>query len=626
MSNFIDKVKIKTGITKIYNHDLSCYHVTSQDFFRIRPIYIKECIPNEDIRVNVSSFVRLAPIQKPFYGSVSMINRAFFIPFRTIFKSFNEFYTDTEFNSNGQTYKVDTAPYFNTTDLVQTITSSPYATAVTNGGAYDVCVQSNGNLAYFKFTAIGRHLMTIINALGYTFPTTTDSNVYNINVNVRATALPIFAFAKVVSDWYTDSQYNSKHNQIERTIAKYDRGGVVDAQDLDYILTRITTSLYDKDYFTSAFDNPLVPNDGTMSSVTLPDIKDYSKDISTTNVTNATFSRSLVGDNRVHFDSSDNQTPPPYIEGKSNGGYNAISHDGLLQGFTYRGFVTMLNQYMLDSLKALSDYVKRYQLVGSRTLDRYMALFGIKLDSAKLNRSVYIGKSATPIDIADVMSTAETDSAVLGQYAAKGIGYDGNQNFSFHTDEFGYFVILNTIVPRVGYVQGMLRQNLHIDRFDFFQPDFDALGTQAIAQCELFGEVNTLDRWDALNGSDYNPNGVFGYSPRFSEYAVGRDFMSGDFRFHSLNVNMRPWHLNRMFDPTDAQDYEEVAHHDENFDIANNYQYNRIFVNQSDNADHFYLVHNFNVSVRSPKKPLYEQYDFDEGRSMVTRLGGTNLN
>lgn len=636
MSNFIDKIKIKTGVTRMYNHDLSCSHITTQDFFRIRPIYAKEMIPGETLTIDrLDSFVRLAPLQKPFYGSVRMINRAFFIPFRTIFAAFNNFITDTPYTCNGTSYRVDSVPYFYTADLIQMLTSNPYATNVATPSAlnYDVCVNDGTNMSYWRFTAIGRHLMTIIYALGYTFAFSTSEKVYNVQVNQRASALPLFAFAKVMADWYSDPAYVSTRDEMLRTLSKYEHGGTVDAQDIDYLLSRCVNSLYDRDYFTAAFDNPLVPNDGTMTAVQIPDINQsrYAVTSSDSSGNSNYIQRSIVGDTHVTFKNNSLEgQPAPYIESKSSDRdtVNTTIPDAILsKQLTYRGFVGLLNQYMLDSLKALSDYVKRYQLVGSRTLDRYLALFGIKLDDSKLQRSVYVGKSVKEIDIADVVSTAETSDALLGQYAAKGIGFDANQRFSYHADEFGLFMIVNTILPRVGYVQGMLRRNLHIDRFDFFTPDFDALGTQAIARCELFNELNTSGRWDALNGSNWSPEGVFGYTPRYSEYCVGRDLMSGDFRYNSLNLETKQWHLNRMFDPTDSRDYDDfLVHHDQNFNIAQPGQYNRIFTNTADNADHFYLVHNFHITSRSPKKPLYEQYDFDEGRSMLTNLGGTNLN
>lgn len=621
MANFLDKVKVKTATNRTNKFNLSCSHVTTQDMFVQRVCYVRELMPRQTIEVDQSSFIRLAPLDKPFYGSLRMVNRAFFVPFRTIFKSFTEFYTDTPYiDSSGQVARVSTAPYIGTKELEMQL----FGTAGGANGLWtnvtgsadvvpDMVVHDNSSDKSIKLTPYGRRIVSLLNSLGYTLTGNLADDTNDVKTSVNVSVLPIFAFAKVYADWYTDSQYEFVRNQILSILEKYSKGGLVSATDLWILLSYTYNSLYDKDYFTAAYDNPLVPNDGTMSSVTIPEIKDYSK------TTSSSASSVVVGDSHVVFDSSDNQTPPPYIEGKSS-----YFGNNPLASFSYRGFVTMLNQFMLDSLKALTDYVRRYQLVGSRTLDRYLSLFGIKLESAKLNRSIYVGKNEFGIDIADVMSTAQTEGALLGDYAAKGVGYQPNQKYSYTADEFGLFMILSTLIPRVGYVQGINRMNLHIDRLDFFQGDFDALGTQAIARCELFNDISTQENFSGM--VSWNANGVYGYTPRFSEYAVPNDFCSGDFRFNSLNTQLKPWHLFRLFNPETESEYDLIEHHDENFDIAQPDQYNRIFNYKENGADHFYCVHNFNVVSYMPKKPLFEQYDFEDGATQIMQIGGTNLN
>lgn len=642
MASFLDKIKIKTAVGRSNHFDLSCTHVTTQDFFSQRIVYQRELMPHQSINIDMASFTRLAPLDKPFFTGCQMVNRAFFVPFRTVFRHFSDFITDSEFvDDTGSTRRINTVPYFSSQQLSRLFFTSvgqslglyeSYTSDPSNpSSSPDFEVQeSNGSgttLRQINLTSRGRYIYSVLCALGYSLHAnlvTLGSEQPNFNMNVSA--LPLMSFIKVYVDWYSDPQYNSTRYVVEQALkAAASLSGVLDDTALTNLLFALNTvgrSLYDRDYFTSAFDNPLVPNDGTMSSVTIPELKDYSKQVFT--AVGSSAQRSLVGDSHVIFDSSDSQTPPPYIEGKSAfGNVTEAQNQG---NFSYRGFVTMLNQYLMDSLKALSDYVKRYQLVGSRTLDRYFALFGIKLQAEKLDRCIYVGKNVVDINVADVMSTASTDGALLGDYAAKGVGYNGNQSFSYTADEFGMFFILSTILPKIGYVQGIHRMNLHIDRLDFFNGDFDGLGTQAIARGELWNDARSGDQYAAFTDQGYSSNAPFGYIKRFAEYACPRDFMSGDFRCHHINADLGAWHTFRLFDPVTDDDVELISHHDENFDIAYDKQYNRIFNYKGDGADHFYVVHQFRIKSRMPMQPLYEQYDFDDGRTAITNLGGTNLN
>lgn len=638
MASFLDKIKIKTAVGRSNHFDLSCTHVTTQDFFSQRIVYQRELMPKQSINIDMASFTRLAPLDKPFFTGCQMVNRAFFVPFRTVFRHFNDFITDSEFvDDSGTTRRINTVPYFSSTQLSRLFFTS-VGQSLGLYGAFDpdqssnvqpdfVIYETNGTSSVTRninLTSRGRYMYSVLCSLGYTLNgnlRTLGTEVPNFGMNVSA--LPLMAFCKVYIDWYSDPQYNTSRYLVEQALKSVANvSGALDDVALTNLLFALNTvgrSLYDRDYFTSAFDNPLVPNDGTMSSVTIPEIKDYSKEITKGTV----YGKSLTGDSRVYYNSDDSQTPPPYIEGKSA---IVASSDDVQSRFAYRGFVTMLNQYMLDSLKALSDYVKRYQLVGTRTLDRYFALFGIKLQPEKLDRCIYVGKNVVDINVADVMSTAATNDAVVGDYAAKGVGYNGNQSFSYTADEFGMFFILSTIIPKIGYVQGIHRMNMHIDRLDFFNGDFDGLGTQAIARGELWNDAASVANYNAFNNRGYNSNAPFGYIKRFAEYACPRDFLSGDFRCHHVNADLGAWHTFRLFDPQNAEDVELIEHHDENFDIAYDKQYNRIFNYKEDGADHFYVVHQFRIKSRMPMQPLYEQFDFEDGRTAITNLGGTNLN
>ena len=106
------------------------------------------------------------------------------------------------------------------------------------------------------------------------------------------------------------------------------------------------------------------------------------------------------------------------------------------------------------------------------------------------------------------MSTSDTVNGnageQLGAYAGKGISY-GNGHFDYQTNEFGMFITVCSIVPKVGYFQGIDRTVKHLSKLDFYCPEFDNLGVTATAADELY----LPQQWS----SDYNQvnNTIFGY-------------------------------------------------------------------------------------------------------------------
>src|SRR5699024_4857538 len=66
-------------------------------------------------------------------------------------------------------------------------------------------------------------------------------------------------------------------------------------------------------------------------------------------------------------------------------------------------------------------------------------------------------------------------------------------------------------------------------RLDYFWPSFENIGEQAVKNKELYVDSS-------------NPDGEFGYVPRYSEYKFNNDMVSGEFR-----DTLKYWHLAREF-------------------------------------------------------------------------------
>lgn len=658
MASFLDKFKVATGIDTNTTMDLSCQHLTTANWMEAQPVYIKECVPGENIKIHQETFARLEPLVVPTLGRALIHNRAFFVPMRTIMKNWDEFITDTsssygvDFQRNsdvstlGPYVMSNKVPQLRNQDIVKlfcywdavnnSISTTPistnFATVVPTGSSYDNVdivlqhkVSASNVVDYgFNLTASGRRVMKFLQSLGYSFVWAGLASTSAVWTGVPGSelnfsALPLLAYWKVIYDWYYPSQFignsiPSRLKLIFDNVSSRSDNYYLGLEDLHYFFSQDFNGkcCYDSDYFTSSFTTP----DGPASSQAVESnvvIDDITKDVSS--------AYSATGFIGVNGYSAINQNTPYYVPTVPQG-----STDNLI------------TQYGLNTLKALTDYMKRHQLAGARAMDRLYARFGKAVKTEKLDRSYYFGSDNIPLQIGDVMSHADTAGSSLGDYAGKGMAYGSNGSYEFSTgDEYGYVIVISSIIPQIGYYQGLDRNVLHIGKRDFWTPEFDQVGNQAISRMELFMPMNPIAETLTTQSSiDFtNPdlvNGVFGWTPRYAEYKIGRDKMTGDFRYRSMNQvgnNSSAWNLMRSVGRNwqQASDMTNSEYFVQAFDSN---QYNRLFGNINDTADKFYMIHNFNVVSNAPMHSLFDTYEFeseDEGAKYVTTdVNGVKVN
>lgn len=599
MASFPKSTKQPIAVTHWSNIDLSCQHVTTGNFMEFNVAKAMELCPRQTIDIDMRTFARLAPMPLPTYGNADIKNRAYFVPFRTVMKGWNEFIDDTTVVDALGEAIIPLVLQIPANELIKMFLFSSMSTVTTGTGDF-VHISSNGTKATRIFTPRGKHAYKLLCSLGYRIPfDERSSNTFTLS------ALPLLCLVKLYFDWYFPSAYvdDDVANSVRRilnlspTADEGDFASYFDARTLEEIFGVLYRVSYDSDYFVSAWDNPVAPNSSAFSSVVVDDAT-IPEGANITTLSNGT--------PVVDLDSSD----------------------------SYR-----FSQFAIDALKSVSDYMRRHQIAGARVLDRYLSRWGVRLPDAALDRSVFIGESIRKIDFGDV--TATTDSfneeagtgSVLGGYAGKGIGDNIGNNFvHYSTEEYGMLVIVSTIVPKTSYYQGMDRCTFHTSRFDFYTPEFDNLGTQALATRELYVPIRDYSQADEQNGIDYD-SAVFGFTPRYAEYKRGYDNMTGDLVLASKNTGLEGWTLMRdvsnYFDSRTISGYSDVVH-DQGFVEGNDAsQYNRIFYVTDNLEDKFYIIHNFKIQSRFPGKSLYDSYefkDYDKAENVHIDVNGVRAN
>lgn len=290
------------------------------------------------------------------------------------------------------------------------------------------------------------------------------------------------------------------------------------------------------------------------------------------------------------------------------------------------------NPLVIKLAQTLWKYSNKNTVIGRSVRDYLHVHFGIT-DVSDDNSSPLriIGSSRVNLDIHPLLSMSDTvdgeKGSALGSLAGSGEGSSKSETFDFKADTFGVWLTLTVVVPESGMYQGYLRENRHIQRNDFFNRDFDALGYQVVERGEVSSDYTAKgDYFDPSTAIQYNTG--FGLLPRYSEYKTSQNIVNGDLSLRGLRNSMSSFTLDRRFPtenlkPMSENSYDVISpsyvprlvfdgfRAIDQADIVGDY--NRIFTYMGNDFDHF-IIHNvFNVRAVAPWKPLSSSFDtFDD--------------
>lgn len=581
---FPRKTKQPIAVNSRSQIDLSCQHVTTADWMQFNVVKSLEVVPEANYNIRHELFSRLEPMPVPTFGRAEIRNKVFFVPYRTVWSPWNDFINDVPHTFEDSSVAIpQSVPFTYMYVLVQALLDEKYSRLVGSSESHDFTYYNqSGTPLNYKFTTLGRQVYKMLISLGYKI-------VFDARANLVVSLMPIYCTARIYVDWFYTSQYANDADSawlisiLQQNVNHEDLGTASLAySDLIRIFSIISYVFYDIDKFTSVWDNPDGPNTGLSSSYSITDPSDPGDVSVTTQISEYSGTSSIVGN---------------------------------------------ITQFAVNALRKLSDYMKRNQIAGARSLDRYLSRFGVKLPSEKLNRSVYLGGYEQQLQFGDVTSTADTEGANLGSYAGKGLSY-GNGSYEFNSNgEYGMLIIVSIVIPHVTYYQGLNREVLHTSRLDFWTPEFDGLGVQAMSRAEVY--VPT-DRSELPDDDVSGLNGVFGFVPRYAEYKTPFDVISGDYFVKSLSVGKDSWYLARDISNLIQDPGYDGFVHDYQFikgDDAS--QYNRIFYVPGQLSDHFNMIHNFVIKCSFPGKSLFDNYEFeneDKSKKVTLDVDGTTLN
>lgn len=205
----------------------------------------------------------------------------------------------------------------------------------------------------------------------------------------------------------------------------------------------------------------------------------------------------------------------------------------------------------LDSqlLKRLYRWVNRNTIVGKRVEDLLRAQgLGSWIDQQKTH---FVGKHEITLSVDEVSAMADTFQEVgnkdtgsrLGSFAGKCVDFSKSRTISYDTNDFGYLITIAVLIPEGGYCQALQSHVLEKTKFDFYHPEFDSLGHEAVT----FGETvfcNPQVYRDEVN--DGNNGETFGFAPRYMTKKVKPNIQNGDINLPSTQNGYLPFTLDKL--------------------------------------------------------------------------------
>lgn len=194
---------------------------------------------------------------------------------------------------------------------------------------------------------------------------------------------------------------------------------------------------------------------------------------------------------------------------------------------------------------AFDKLLRRMRQAGASFNSQMLAQFGIKPIDYRHGDVIYLGGHTNLLRFDEVTSTAETSDASLGTLGGKMTAYNNNARTIKYTarEDCIIMAIYSTSIDTQYHSFNVDRCNLRRFRFDWFNPEFENLGMQALFAVEY----NMLDTGQQFNNGYFYPalvssqKDIIGFVKRYMEYKTRPNRVHSLFQWPYDNSDARAW-------------------------------------------------------------------------------------
>ncbi len=497
MGIFSNVSGLKPGKTAF---NLSHTHIYDCNFGELVPVACLETLPGDVFRLNADVVGRLtSALKSPILSQMDIVLEAFYCPTRLLMGHDANFETPVgevtweEFISGGKDGSH--------------IGNESYPLPRFSNGAYT-----------FTTSGIGDHLGI------------------QTGVNIAAADEPL-AFPWRAYRWIWNEFYRDENLMDELQVCNYlGNGGssdktVIAPADYDKLLYRC----WRKDYFTSALP---FQQRGTSPALPISGILPVSGNFSVTTPRFHYRGSQYEGDSELSVGADKNLLLRNSYSSNSNiDAFSGVNASGLS--------VDLANAATFDvnqirTAFQVQKWLERNARGGVRYTEYLRSHFGVSPSDARLQRPQFIGSSRSPWLVNEVLQTSETNSSVTpqGNQAGQAINLSRNGLGKFKSYEYGYIIILASVVPKALYQQGIPKYLSRKHNLDFYTPEFAHLSEQPVLNKEIYYKAGG------------NNDGIFGFQPIWNEMRFIPSKVTGHMRTGANGYSFDYWHFGRNFADT----------------------------------------------------------------------------
>lgn len=541
----VPKPKIKRSV---FGRSISYENKLSFDFGQIVPILAKDLLPGDNFYYSPEVFLRCAPLTAPMMQLCDVHIDVFKVPFRLLMRDtpqvpgFETFISPQDVFGRGPTVDMST---FELT----------FGQNVRVDNVNDLL--GPGSLSDY---------------LGIP---TVDQNLA-VQPNFEGQVMKFRALDHIAYQWIHDEFYRME--DIQDPVLDEDTDFLSKTWEELEDITRLMTLRYrnwPKDYYTSALQNTQRGIDvGIPITADVP-ISYVEPTPEETLLGEVTKLRPVTGDasNNAALRIQTNNPNEGYISAAGSQGLATFDVDNSERLIGHlSNVVATINDLRLSV--ALQAWAEASMRGGARYPEILMSTFGVRPRDARMDRPECMGRVSFPLQISEVLQTSQsTDDSPQGTMAGRGIAYGRGRYIHVFAEEHCLLHAYISIMPRASYQQGLPKRYTKFDKFDYYWPQFDALGEQAIKDRELWYDFNK--DWNDIDTNDHS----FGYQQRYCEYKAFPNEIHGDFKVQGLNG----WHMGRIFATAPALNADFLNYESE-VDALNQ----RVFASGSTNRQHIW--------------------------------------
>lgn len=502
------------------------------------PVYWKFCLPGDKFHISQEWFTRTQPVDTSAFTRIREYYEWFFVPLHLLYRNSNEAIMSME---NQPSYAASGTQSISFNRKLPWVDLQTLNNAITNVKA---STYHNNMFGFDRASGFSK----LFNYLG-----TGETDPSKTLANLRLSAFPFYAYQKIYSDYYRNSQwevnkpwtYNCDFWNGEDSTPVSSSKDLFDTNPNDSVF-ELRYANWNKDLYMGAMPNAQF---GDVASINL----DFDSSATKVGITGSALVKgsmpvwystkdgsSNIGPARLYnpVDTNDPQQVTSVsgpVADKENGYFVAISptRQGAFQSESAQISGSDLNARLLGQFNAkfsvlqlraaecLQKWKEIAQANGQNYASQVKAHFGVSPNSMTSHRSTRVCGFDGSIDISAVENTnLSSDEAII---RGKGIGgYRVNNPETFETTEHGVLMCIYHAVPLLDYAPTGpdLQFMATVDGDSWPVPEMDSIGFEELPSYPL------------LNTNAVQPikePRPFGYVPRYISWKTSVDVVRGAF-------------------------------------------------------------------------------------------------